>query len=172
MIALPCARNGLLFGRDAKGARALVSAKLLDADPAAMPAIVDHELVGLEGPVRNQRSPPACTAFALASAIDRAVARRSGKTSNVSAMEIWSRYHEPFAKTVGADAAWPFDERIAKGWLPCEPGAKPPREGCGLTPDAKRAAKLAAEPVATFTDVTYLDDDDLDAIVTCRSAST
>lgn len=172
-IELPCMTNGLLFGRDAKGARALVSAKLLDADPTAMPAIVDHKFVGLEGTVRNQRTAPACTAFALASAIDQAVARWSGKASNVSAMEIWSRYHEPFAKTaisdnlaktIGADASWPFDERTAKGWLPCEKGAKPPKEGCGLTPDPKRVAKLAGEPVATLTDVTYLEDDELEAI--------
>jgi hypothetical protein len=172
-VALPCARNGLLFGRDAKGARALVSAKLLDADPAAIPAIVNHSFVGFEGAVRDQRSSPTCTAFALAAAIDQAVARWTGKPSNVSMMEIWSRYHEPYAqqaigqnltKGVGAEATWPFDERVAKGWLPCEAGAKPPKEGCGLSPDARQIAKQAAAPVATFTDVTYIEDADADAI--------
>lgn len=169
VVALPCAKNGVLFGRDAKGARALVSQKLLDADRTAIPAIVNHQYVGFEGPVRDQKTSPACTAFALAAAADQAVARWTGKPSSVSVMEIWSRYKEPYAqkaisenltKTVGADATWPFDERIAKGWLACEPGMKRPKEGCGLAPDAKKVALLAAEPVATFTDVTYLEDAD------------
>lgn len=173
IVALPCAKNGLLFGRDAKGARALVPPKLLDADRTAMPAIVDHKFVGLEGPVRDQRTTPACTAFALAAAADQAVARWTGKPTTVSVMEIWSRYKEPYAqkaigenlaKTVGPETSWPFDERTAKGWLACEPNTKPPKEGCGLAPDPKRIAKLAAEPVATFTDVTYLDDADGDII--------
>lgn len=173
VVALPCARNGLLFGRDAKGARELVSAKLLDADPTSMPAIVNHSFVGIEGPVRDQKSSPACTAFALAAAIDQAVARWTGKASNASVMEIWSRYHEPFSqksigenltKTVGSETAWPFDEKAAKGWLACEPNAKPPKEGCGLAPDAKQLAKVGADPVATFTDVTYIEDPDANAI--------
>jgi len=171
-VSLSCAQNGVLFGREAKGARALVSAKLLDADRTAIPAIVDHRFVGFEGPVRDQRSAPSCTAFALAAAVDQAVARWTGKPSNASVMEIWSRYHEPYAqkaigenltKTVSSETSWPFDERTAKGWLPCENGVKAPPEGCGLAPDAKRIAKLAAEPVATFTDVTYLDEGDANA---------
>lgn len=180
VIAVPCAPNSLLFGRDAKGARALVSPKLLDLDTQALPKIVDHKFVKLEGTTRNQKTSPACTAFALAGAIDQAVARWTGKPSSVSVMEIWSRYREPFAtkaitgnlgKTVGAETVWPFDERTSKGWLPCDVKAakppvrrQPPPEGCGLPPDAKRLAKLAAEPVATFTDITYLDDPDADAI--------
>ncbi len=173
VMSLPCARGGLLFGRDAKGARALVSPRLLDADPAAMPAIVDHRFVGFEGLVRDQRSSPACTAFALAAAVDQAVARWTGKPSNVSVMEIWSRYREPLAqkaigenltRTVGSETAWPFDERTAKGWLPCPSGSKPPKEGCGLPSDAKRLALLDREPVATFTDVTYLEDADADDV--------
>ena len=86
VMALPCAKNGVLFGRDAKGARALVSSKLLDADRAAMPAIVNHQYVGFEGPVRDQKTSPACTAFALAAATDQAVARWTGKPSSVSVM--------------------------------------------------------------------------------------
>jgi hypothetical protein len=173
VMALPCARNGLLFGSAAKGARALIAPKLLDADRAAMPAIVDHRFVGLEGAVRDQRTSPSCTAFALAAAVDQAVARWTGKPSSVSVMEIWARYKEPYAQqanaeiltqTVAAETTWPFDERTSKGWLACEAGAKPPKEGCGLPPDAKRLAKLEAEPVATFTDVTYLEDTDAEVI--------
>lgn len=172
-VALPCARNGMLFGREAKGARALVSARLLDADRTTLPAIVNHSFLGIEGAVRDQRSAPACTAFALASAVDQAVARWSGKPSSVSVMEIWSRYHQPFAqkavgenlaKTVGAETTWPFEEKTAKGWLACPANAKPPKEGCGLPPDAKKLAKLGAEPIATFTDITYLEDPDTDLI--------
>jgi hypothetical protein len=173
MVAVPCAQNGILFGREAPGAKALVSARLLPANVVAMPAIVDHRFTGLEGPARNQLSSPACTAFALAGAIDHAVARWSGKAPGVSPMEIWSRYHAPSAtkaigvnlgKTVSLDQAWPFDERTAKGWLACEAGPKPPKEGCGLPPDPKRVAKTAAEPAATLTNVTYLDDPDVDDI--------
>ncbi len=98
MVAAPCAENGLLFGRDDSGARELVSTKLLKANTTALPAVVDHRFVGLEGPVRDQRTSPACTAFSLATAIDHAVARWTGKPSNVSAMDIWSRYRAPYAR--------------------------------------------------------------------------
>ncbi len=172
VVALPCATGGLLFGREEKGAEPLVGSRLLKADTAALPHVVDHRFAGAEGPVRNQKTSPACTAFSLATAIDHAVARWTGKPSNVSVMEIWARYHTPVAKKairanvglgVGPDSAWPFDEKVAKGWLECEdrpPGTKPPKEGCGLTPDATKTAKLGGSPVATFTQVTYLDDPD------------
>jgi hypothetical protein len=170
VVALPCAENGLLFGRDDAGARELVSSRLLKPNTAVLPRVVDHRFVGVEGPVRNQKASPACTSFALATAIDHAVARWTGKPVSVSAMQMWSRYRSPFAKkaigtnlghTVSADATWPFDERIATGWVACESGP-PPKEGCGLSPDAKAVAKAEADPVATFTDVTYLDDPDVD----------
>lgn len=173
LVSLPCLGKGGLFGRAAKGAVALVSPKLLDAAPGSRPRVVDHRFSKLEGPVRDQRTSPACTAFALAGAVDQAVARFTGKASNVSALEIWSRYKTPFAEraiaenighTLGSESLWPFDERTAKGWLPCPPSGKPPKEGCGLTPDPKRLASLAAAPIATFTDVTYLDDPDIDVI--------
>lgn len=171
LVAAPCAQNGLLFGRDDSGARELVSTKLLKANTAALPPVVDNRFVGLEGPVRDQRTSPACTAFSLATAIDHAVARWTGKPSNVSAMDIWSRYRAPYAtKAIGAnlgqeltaESTWPFDERTAKGWLACESGAKPPKEGCGLLPDAKRVAAAHAEPAVILTDVTYLTDPDVD----------
>jgi hypothetical protein len=172
LVATPCAENGLLFGREDSGARELVSSKLLKANTAALPRIVDHRFVGLEGPIRDQRSSPACTAFSLAAAIDHAVARWTGKPSNVSAMEIWSRYRSPNArKAIGSnigqaltsESGWPFDERTAKGWVACDNGGgKPPKEGCGLLPDAKRVASAKADPAVTLTDVTYLTDPDVD----------
>lgn len=169
VVALPCARGGLLFGREDKGAEPLVSSRLLKADAAALPRVVDHRFSGLEGPVRNQKTSPACTAFSIATAVDHAVARWTGAAPNVSVMQLWARYHTPIAKkairanigqTVGLETAWPFDERTAKGWLECEAGKKAPKEGCGLAPDAAKAAKTSAAPAATFTQVTYLDDPD------------
>jgi Papain family cysteine protease len=173
MVAMPCVQGGLLFGREEVGARALVSSKLLKADASAMPRVVDHRFVGLEGPVRDQKSTPACTAFALAAALDHAVARWTGKPPGLSAMEIWSRYKTPYAhkaiganlgQTIALEQAWPFEERTAKGWIACESGVKPPKEGCGLTPDPKKAAKNTSEAAATFTDVTYLSEPDTDDI--------
>lgn len=169
VVALPCAAGGLLFGREDKGAEPLVSSRVLRADPAALPKIVDHRFTGTEGPVRNQKSSPACTAFSLATAMDHAIARWTGTPPGVSVMDIWARYHTPIAKKairgnlglgVGLETTWPFDERTAKGWLACESGQKPPKEGCGLLPDPARTAKLAAAPVATFTQVVYLDEAD------------
>jgi hypothetical protein len=171
MVPAPCAANGLLFGREEAGARELVSSKLLKGNTAVLPAIVDNRFVGLEGPVRDQRTTPACTAFSLATAIDHAVARWTGKPSNVSAMDIWSRYRSPYAskalsanigQELASESTWPFDERTAKGWVACESGAKPPKEGCGLLPDPKRVAAAKAEPAVVLTDVTYLTDPDLD----------
>lgn len=166
VVALPCARDGLLFGREDTGAQPLVSARLLEQDLASLPKIVDHRFSGSEGPIRNQKTSPACTAFALAAAMDHAVARWTGSAPGVSAMEIWSRYHTPIARKaikanlglgVGAESGWPFDERTAKGWLECESGQKPPKEGCGLLPDAQKQAKQTSAPVATFTQITYID---------------
>ncbi|AKU94113.1 peptidase C1A papain [Labilithrix luteola] len=170
-VAIPCAQNGLLFGREEQGARELVSPRLLKGNAAALPRVVDNRFVALEGPVRDQRSSPACTAFSLATAIDHAVARWTGKPSNVSAMQIWSRYRSPYAqKAIGAnlgqslasETSWPFDERTAKGWVACEPGSKPPKEGCGLLPDPKRVASANADESVMLTDVTYLTDPDVD----------
>jgi hypothetical protein len=162
---LACARS-LLFGSDRPGGAALlVSRKLLPADVSVLPALVDHRLEATEGPVRNQGSVPACTAFATAAALDHALARWGGRNPAVSVMEIWSRYHSPHVETsltsnvgqpIGSEAQWPFQTGEAISWIPCTEFAKPPREGCGKPVDDARVRAAAAGAVGEFTEVEYL----------------
>jgi hypothetical protein len=169
VVPAACAR-GALFGRDAEGAEPIVPPKLLRGDRQARPRVVDHRFDKTEGPVRSQGRAPACTAFATAAALDHAVARWTGVAPSTAVMLLWSRYHTPqttkaiaanLGLVVGSEADWRFDARTAMGWLPC-PSGKPPPEGCGLTPDPKRAAQLEGKPVATFTDVEYIDEPDVE----------
>jgi hypothetical protein len=162
---LACAQ-ALLFGKHpSDGARLLVSRKVLRRDPASLPAIVDHRVDGTEGPVRDQGSAPACTAFATAAAVDHAVARWAAGTLPVSTMLIWSRYHSPFVETslssnlgqqVGAEKVWPFDPRIASAWVPCADMPKGTKSTCGATVDDPRLAKISAAPIAELTGVEYI----------------
>lgn len=162
---LACARS-LLFGSDQGGGAApLVARKLLSRDAATLPAVVDHRLDGTEGPVRNQGSVPACTAFATAAAIDHALARWSGGNPSVSVMQIWSRYHSPEIETsltsnvglpLGPEQQWPFRPNEAISWVPCSEFPRPPRAGCGLAVDGSHARAVVATPVGEFTEVEYL----------------
>ena len=162
---LACARS-LLFGSDlGGGAVPLVPRKLLSHDPSVLPAVVDHRLDGTEGPVRDQSSAPACTAFATASAIDHALARWGGGNPAVSVMQIWSRYHSPEVETslasnvgqsLGPEQQWPFRAAEAITWVPCSEFARPPRAGCGHPVDATHERAVVATPVGEFTEVEYL----------------
>jgi hypothetical protein len=162
---LACARS-LLFGADqGGGAVPLVTRKLLSHNPASLPAVVDHRLDGTEGPVRNQSSAPACTAFATAAAIDHALARWGGGNPAVSVMEIWSRYHSPEVETslssnvgqpLGPEQQWPFRAAEATTWVPCSDFARPPRSGCGNPVDEAHARAVLATPVGELTEVEYL----------------
>jgi len=163
-----------LFGRGAtQGAEALVRFRELHVDVTRLPRNVDHRATKDEGPVRNQRSTPACTAFALAAAIDHAVGRWTGTPSNVSVMEIWARYHEPYTSKaitenlgegVGPELSWPFDERLANTWVPCEEAPKAAKGSCGKAPDPARRKTAQGQAVAAITSATYLDDLDTDDI--------
>jgi hypothetical protein len=170
--ALACARS-LLFDRGDGGAMAIVPRASLRRDASTLPAIVDHRVEGTEGPVRNQSTAPACTAFATAAAIDHAIARWSGKPSAVSVMQIWSRYHSPDERVslssnvglaLGPESAWPFDPRIATSWIPCALFDRPPRTGCGVLVDSGTAARAVASPVGEFTEVEFLNVSDLEAL--------
>ncbi len=143
----------------------LVPRKLLARDPSALPALVDHRKDGTEGPLRNQGSAPACTAFATATAIDHALARWGGRNPAVSVMQIWSRYHSPNVATsltsnvgqaLGAERAWPFNAAEAIAWVPCDQFARPPRAGCGKPVDDSRVRAAQGSSVGEFTEVEYL----------------
>lgn len=162
---LSCWKAALFAGLDESGVRMLVPDSLLDAEADALPAIVDHRQDGTEGPIRNQSSTPACTAFAIAAALDHAVARWTGKATQVSVMEIWSRYHEPEERTaiqsnlntdLGAESDWAFSVNEANAWLPCPSTGKPPKSGCGLSVDPLHVKKVEAAPIATFNEVERL----------------
>jgi C1A family cysteine protease len=167
-------KGGSLFGRSAaRGAEPLVRFRELHVDATRLPKVVDHRASKDEGPVRNQKSVPACSAFALATAIDHAVGRWTGTPGNVSVMEIWARYHEPYTakavtgnlgEGVGPEAGWPFDERLANTWVPCEDAPKAAKGQCGLRPDPARVAKTRGQEVASITSATTLDELDTDDI--------
>jgi hypothetical protein len=162
---LACAKS-LLFGSDdGSGAKLIVPRKLLARNPLVLPAVVDHRAEGTEGPLRNQGTAPACTAFATAAALDHAMARWSGRVTPVSVMQIWSRYHSPFVETslqanlgqpMGPEASWPFDVNEAVAWVPCQDFAKPPKGGCGKPVNTTRAQQLSASPLGHFTEVEFL----------------
>jgi hypothetical protein len=162
---LACARSLLMGSDQGGGASPVVARRLIQRDPSALPAVVDHRVDGTEGPVRDQGSVPACTAFATAAAIDHALARWGAASPAVSVMQIWSRYHSPEVGTslssnvgqpLGPESQWPFRVNEAIAWVPCADFARPPRAGCGQPVDDKRARAVAAASVGEFTEVEYL----------------
>jgi hypothetical protein len=164
MAALSCARS-LLFDKGDGGAVLIVPREVLHRDPDVLPAVVDHRLDRTEGPVRDQGGAPACTAFAIAAALDHALARWSGLPATVSVMQIWSRYHSPqenmslsanLGLPLGSEAKWSYAEREAISWVACSEFARPPRAGCGKPVDDARAQAVAQPPVGHFTEVEYL----------------
>lgn len=173
---LACA-HALLFGSaDAAsgGAQALVPRTLLSRDPSVFPAVVDHRHEGFEGPVRNQSSSPACTAFATAAAIDHELLRWNTKSAPVSVMQIWARYHSPvvgpslaanIGEAIGGEAAWPFNATEAASWVACSEYPKPPRSGCGLPVDQTHVKRLESSPEGIMTEAEYLGAPDVSALV-------
>jgi hypothetical protein len=161
---LACAR-ALLFDTAGGGAVPIVPRELLRRDPDVLPGVVDHRLDRTEGPVRNQASAPACTAFATAAAIDHAIARWSGLPSSVSVMQIWSRYHSPresvslsanLGQALGSEAGWPFDANEATSWVACSEFDRPPRCGCGKAVNDARISAVEQQVIGHLTEVEYL----------------
>src|SRR5262249_43355047 len=146
-------------------AKEVVPRSLLHHEPGALPPIVDHRLDGTEGPVRDQRNAPACTAFATAAALDHALARWGGGSPAVSVMQRWSRYDSPEVVTsltsnvgqkLGAEDSWPFHARDAISWVSCSEYTRTPREGCGLPVDQGRLRSVTASALGEFTEVEYM----------------
>jgi hypothetical protein len=162
---LACAK-ALLFGQKPPGgAEPLVARRLLQRDPATLPAMADHRFDGTEGPARDQGQAPACTAFATATAVDHALIRWSGKATPTSTMLIWSRYHSPFVETslssnigqaVGPEQGFPFDAREAAGWVPCADMPAGSKSPCGKAVDDARLRAIEAAPIGELTEVEYL----------------
>lgn len=143
---------------------------------AVLPAVIDHREDGTEGPVRNQGVVGACSALSFATAIDHALARRGNRVA-VSAMHVWSRYHEPSMamavdknrnRELTSEANWPytvFNQLIACSWVQksqCMPycgsvcPCRMPAEHCGRDVDSGELALADANPIARFTNITYI----------------
>ncbi len=178
--ARSCAKS--LYGANKEGATPLISHTTLRGGPKVqpiLPAIVDHRLDGTEGPVRNQTTVPACTAFAEAAAIDHAIARWASKPPHVSVMEIWSRYHTAIeenalssnvSQPLGAEEDWPFAIGEASSWLPCEQVQNPKKYGCGQAVDSAHSKKADSHVVAHVTRVVFLKEPDANALRTIIAA--
>ncbi len=173
LVSLVCAKSAVLFGVGDGGAVSLIPESLLHAAEIALPSVVDHRADGSEGPVRDQRESPACTAFSMASAIDHALLRWAGKPPPVSVMQIWSRYKTPTERSsigsnlgmaLGTEGDWPFNAREADGWLPCPDSGKRPAAGCGLPINPGHAQKVESRTIAKLTRVEYLKASDIPAL--------
>ena len=108
---------------------ALIPYDLLRAPKGDLPATVDHRLDGFEGRTLQQGKASTCTAFSLTAQIDHAIGLWTGKPGDVSAMEIWARYHTfhgaaeaNLGHTVASDADWPYDAARAGAWGKCKRG--------------------------------------------------
>ncbi|HSQ63042.1 MAG TPA: C1 family peptidase [Polyangiaceae bacterium] len=176
VVPRSCFKSALLFGSNRDGAKPLISHKLLRGGakvPLPLPAVVDHRADGTEGPVRNQSSVPACTAFAEAAALDHAVARWMPKAAHVSVMQIWSRYHTAveqnaiqanLGQPLGAEEDWPYGVGEATSWLPCDEVQNPKKYGCGQPINATHLKKAEGHAVAHFTRVVFLQKPDTDGL--------
>lgn len=152
------------------------------AGAAELPTIVDHREDGTEGPVRHQGMVGACSALSFASAIDHALARRSGRTWAVSAMHIWARYHDPSMSLpvdrnrnlpLTSEVFWPYTEitqLFACCWVDnrqCKPHCGEtcpcmmPADYCGQNVDSEQLAQADAHPIARFTNITRINHDKL-----------
>jgi hypothetical protein len=176
VVPRSCFKSSMLFGSSRDGAKPLISHKLLRGGartPLPLPQVVDHRAEGTEGPVRNQSTVPACTAFAEAAALDQAVARWMQKPAHVSVMQIWSRYHTAIEQNavsanlgqpLGAEQDWPFAIGEATSWLPCEQVQNPKKYGCGQPVNASHEKKADGHVVAHFTRVVFLQKPETDGL--------
>ena len=162
--SLSCAKSLKFGGKEHAGAELLVPRALLARSPDRLPQVVDHRREGTEGAIRNQATTPACTAFAEATALDHALARWSGRSAEVSVMQIWSRYHSPSEEVsltsnvthpIGDEHDWPFNASEASRWVPCDMAARGHRD-CGKKVDESRAKQLEGKAIGDFTEVEYL----------------
>jgi hypothetical protein len=184
-IPMDCMMPG--YGDIPWAARAVLPDSIFRLSPAhagaaALPQSVDHRAEGLEGPVRNQGSVGACTAFSFAAAVDHALARNAGRPGFVSAMHVWSRYHTPNMakaaegnrqKPLTAEESWQYtgpNSDLACSWVDtfrCKPycetsgscTCKMPATSCGKPVDPEAINQADGRAVARVTTVTRIEMD-------------
>lgn len=139
---------------------AIIPYEMLHAPKGDLPTTVDHRTDGFEGRVLAQGHAPACTAFAFTSLINHALGLWTGQPGDVSAMQIWARYHRPqsgrrvaanIGKSVARDADWPYDQDQARAWSKCKREA-----GCLGSDDERKLEALEGKGVAVVEEVEEL----------------
>jgi hypothetical protein len=89
--------------------------------PAPLPDSVDHNALGLEGPIKDQGQVGSCTSFSLSSAMDNGI-RKQSKGDTMSSLHIWSHYGFPamsnaaqasLNRVIAPWSTWVYDERVA-----------------------------------------------------------
>ena len=154
-------------------AKVVVPYEKMRQPPYALPRVVNHRVGGSEGPIRDQRAMPSCTAMALTAAFDHASARWTGQASAFSVMEVWGRYHDSgeqlqtvpshhreegtaadynVGALLGAETDWPYDAKEARTTIKCGPKT-PPGVVCGQAPSAAKIAALNARPLGRVTQI-------------------
>lgn len=153
------------------------------AGSAELPVSIDHRADGTEGPVRDQGAMGACSGFSFTSAVDHALARWTTQPGHISAMHVWSRYHQPSMslpadtnknRPLTSEEVWPYsgdNPRQACSWVAksqCRPNCSQrdacactmlEEEECGHPVDAEPLALADAAPVARVTGTTKLGED-------------
>lgn len=164
------------YGRIDHASKALVPYSVLRGAEMGIQPIIDHRFDGTEGPMRDQGTSPACTAFSMASAVEHAVNRFVKTPVRVSVMEIWARYHTSsmgkadqgnLAKSIALDQDWPYSDHVATSWLSpdlCRTWNLPASQ-CGRPVDEGRLTTLEKRGVAEIDDIArLLDAHDMESI--------
>jgi hypothetical protein len=133
-----------------------------------LPPEVDHRNTGGEGPIRNQRSVGSCTAFSLATAIDNSLFHGHETRIPVSAMHVWSRYHEPSMEKaaravidagLSSEESIQYNERLACSWAPCSfkfDCASKLNVRCGQPVDPNFDSKASSRSYARVVEITNI----------------
>jgi hypothetical protein len=151
----------------ASPATPLIPFALLHVQKSDLPANVDHRVDGFEGRVLSQGHSPACTAFSFTSQVNHAIGLWTGQPGDVSAMQVWARYHRPsggscaaanLGKSFAKDADWPFDQVAANGWSKCKGGdCLQPSDQAKLDELEKKGVAVLEEIEKLPADATLLD---------------
>jgi Papain family cysteine protease len=142
----------------------VVVARTLVSDSVGESDVIDPRGTGTLGPVRDQGRVGSCTAFSLATAIDRELRRDGIPGVPVSTMLLWSRYHVPqmrraatanTSRVIAPESAWPYNDSLACAW-DTDPGCEC-SSGCGLPVDREQQQRAEEQAIAELVDVESVD---------------
>ncbi len=176
------------YGEVRSAVRSLLPGSLFRLSPvhagsAELPVSVDHREDRTEGPVRHQGEVGACSGFSFTTAVDHALARWTGQPGHVSAMHVWSRYHQPSMslpadknknQPLTAEEVWPYTSENslqACSWVArsqCKPNCSGrdscacsilDESECGRPVNSDPLLRANSAPVARVTGTTRIDTD-------------